>query len=253
MFLNHCSSIIGISLTGPEGELQLQIERAYTNRPRGENASPLPVYVCIDILPGKVKLFSSKWSTWDRGKWYFFPLFVCSDVTQVRRFEGPHHWSFDRSLLRMHRTYVSWFFSVSVSLFNSCLGGCPLICHLHIGSYPSPLPGVCCPHVGASIEEGQIVIGNGPWLVLRARPLACQLIGTTTNQSTAALPLIDGDWCQESLSLTGELCSQFTASILQVVYVFMYVFILNCSVHFRKNDWNVFTCIWMNAFEPYKH
>lgn len=164
-----------------------------------------------------------------------------------------HHWPFDRSLLRRHRTYISWFFPVSVSLFNSCLGGCPLICHLHIGSHPSPLPGVCCPHVGASVEEGQIVIGNGPWLVLRARPWACQLIGTTSNQSTAALPLIDGDWCQESFSLTGEWWSQFTASISQVVYVFVYVFMLNCSVHFRKNDWNVFTYIWMNAFDPYKH
>lgn len=169
-------------------------------------------------------------------------MFVCSDVTQGLRVEGPHHWPFDRS-----HTLADFFqfFPHSVSLFNSCLGGCPLICHLHIGSHPSPLPGVCCPHVGASIEEGQIVIGNGPWLVLGARPLACQLIGTTSNQSTAAPPLIDGDWCQESFSLTGELCSQFTASVSQVVYVFMYVFILNCSVHFRKNDWNVF-CVYLN-------
>lgn len=83
------------------------------------------------------------------------------------------------------------------------------------------VPPLCQPCVaqtsGASVEEGQLVIGNGPWLVFRARPLACRLVGTTSIRSTRPRPLIDGGRRQESSFLTAELRSQFAASVSQVV------------------------------------
>lgn len=99
-------------------------------------------------------------------------------------------------------------------LIFSHLGGCPLSRHLHIGSHPSPLPRVWCPHIvpALGLEGRSDCNWKGPWLALCARPLPCQLIGTVSGQNTAALPLIDGHWCQESFFLTRELQSQFTAS-----------------------------------------
>lgn len=59
--------IIKISLTGPEGELQLQIEQADTNRPGGEMyQASLCTYwlLTLKLAFGNVKLSSSTFRAW---------------------------------------------------------------------------------------------------------------------------------------------------------------------------------------------
>lgn len=147
---------------------------------------------------------------------------------------------FPPSLLRMRRTYV---FLFSARLCFCSLAGVLEEAHLSViyilaaDGPSSPLPSAsrALPKTsGAGAAEGQLVIGNGPWLVFRARPLACRLIGTTSIRSTRPPPLIDGGWRQESSFLTAQLRSQFAASLSQVVQLCMCAFILDCSLHFIK-------------------